>query len=66
MITGTRHNPSRLIGLEETMMAQKSAGGNPGGMTNKGGDAGAQGGRGGGGKGGSGGSKGGKGKSGTK
>jgi hypothetical protein len=35
-------------------MAQKAAGGNPGGITKKGGDAGAQGGRGGGGKGGSG------------
>jgi len=37
----------------EMMMAQKSAGGNPGGQSKKG-DAGAQGGRGGGGKGGSG------------
>jgi hypothetical protein len=35
-------------------MAQKSAGGNPGGIKNKGGDEGARGGRGGGGKGGSG------------
>jgi len=48
-------------------MAQKSAGGNPGGVADKGGEEGARGGRGGGGKGGSGGSRGAsKSKSGTK
>jgi hypothetical protein len=51
---------------QEDDVAQKSAGGNPGGIPNKGGDPGSQGGRGGGGKGGSGGGKGGKSKSGTK
>jgi hypothetical protein len=59
-----------LLTGEEVQMAQKSAGGSPGGIAKKGGDAGAQGGRGGGGKGGSGGGtgggKGGKGKSGSK
>jgi hypothetical protein len=55
---------------EENDMAQKSAGGSPGGIASKGGDPGSKGGRGGGGKGGSGGGtgggKGGKGKSGSK
>ena len=47
-------NRRRSLGeQEEVGMAQKSAGGNPGGQSKKG-DAGAQGGRGGGGKGGSG------------
>jgi hypothetical protein len=55
------------FGKQERDMAQKSAGGNPGGTANKGGDSGAQGGRGGGGKGGSGNGGGsGKGKSGNK
>ena len=52
--TSRNLNRRRSLGeQEEAGMAQKSAGGNPGGQSKKG-DAGAQGGRGGGGKGGGG------------
>jgi hypothetical protein len=51
--TGTAGPRQRFTGQGDKIMAQKSAGGNPGGQSKKG-DAGAQGGRGGGGKGGSG------------